>query len=1385
MNKPEMLRALYTRDPARALLVIVVTALTGILPVTRASAELSQPDHIFYGTAIVDGQPAVAGRVTLVLEGETRPIAFYDLGSGGCSGVTSCFSLRVPMTGEEYPGEPRPTGSARPGDRAGLFLDGRPAAAAVIGKAGEVQELVLDTDFLPRIPTLSIIDAAGAEELAGPFGLELRVHLRLSFPIDRAVTVAWQTVDGTATAGSDYAAGSGEVSFPAGQTEAFLRVTLFDDALAEADPAAATRGESFFVQLSDADEASLLDAVATVTILDDDTPPALAITNLTVVEPPQEAVEAAFRVSLSHVWSEDVSFDYSASSGTADGNDYQLAPASAVIEAGSLSTEIAVRILADDRSEGPESFRVTLAPPPWASLRPGGGRGTILEMPRLLTFVEAQRDGEAGADGLFGAIDLALSPDGRHLYVASRGDDALTVFTRDTATGQLTSVATYRDGEAGVESLGGVEAVAVSPDGERVYAAAFDDSALAVFERDATTGMLTLIEVERQGIRDLESGDRVDGLDGAIALTVVADPDGGEHLYLAGSESDALAVFYRDPADGLLSFEQVVREGAEVTGLSRAVAMAASPDGAQLYVASLEENAVSVFHREVDGHLSWVEIHRDGGALDGLAGAAAVAVAGDGRNVYVAGQDEGLAVFERTPAGRLSFLQAVLSSEIGDLSLTTDVAVSQDGRYVYVTGFGQDALAVFERAADGRLTWLETELDGEAGVEGLNGATSLMVSADDGQIYATGTLDNAVAVFRRDLAAPFDVESFISTSHGVDAVSADPVIELSWSGSADPSGAGLAHYRLFAGELEPGGEPIRVIEHGLDPHAIAVEQVDGVRVFRLQACDHAGHCSAGVDLGPFTIDTLAPTGTVATAGTSHPPSEWSNDPVIAVTWSQTSDVNGVAGYSWLFDANGTTEPDSIVDLPHGGDSHAVDSLPMADGESYFHLRACDVVGNCSAAIHLGPFLIDTVAPVAPPGLDSPSHSVDIASSDEAIDITWQPASDDRSGIDGYGVLFDGEPTTDCDDTQRIDGDLLAATSPALSNGDWYAHVCAFDRAGNRSAVSSLGPFVIETVAPTVVAIGTVADTGDGRLSSLEKTAAAITQITVTFSEPMSQSSATTPGSYLLFSDGDGIFDTVDCASGTDPADLAVPIDRVTYASSSHTAGLWLETDVALPAAQYRLLVCAGAIVDEAGNELDGDGTGGDFRVDFTVTETNLLRNPNFDVDTEHWTFNGSLAASLGHSEEDADAAPTSGSAELRGVPSQQHGLWTISQCVPLSGETLYRLGGRVEISEPDSEQLVFAMVELFAEDECSGPVLGASATDPLANAGGWSALDTATIAVSDSDSVSSARVSLAIEPSGQTDIELRCDNLFFRVASLVFADDFESGDLTRWSAAVP
>jgi DNA-binding beta-propeller fold protein YncE len=134
---------------------------------------------------------------------------------------------------------------------------------------------------------------------------------------------------------------------------------------------------------------------------------------------------------------------------------------------------------------------------------------------------------------------VAVSPDSRYVYVASRQDNAVSVFRVDRE-GRLTSVQVVRQGHGGVRGLVGPTGLALSPLGERLFASAAGSDSVAVFERDAASGQLRFTEA----VFDRESGSdgalTAPGLDGVSAVATSRD---GRYLYATGQLDGALVVF--------------------------------------------------------------------------------------------------------------------------------------------------------------------------------------------------------------------------------------------------------------------------------------------------------------------------------------------------------------------------------------------------------------------------------------------------------------------------------------------------------------------------------------------------------------------------------------------------------------------------------------------------------------------------------------------------------------------------------------------------------------------------------------------------------------------------------------------------------------------------
>jgi hypothetical protein len=138
-------------------------------------------------------------------------------------------------------------------------------------------------------PVVSANTSGGFEGAAGTTRT-IKVTLTLDKPALGGETVLWSTADGTATAGSDYQAVTGQtVTFLAGATSADVYVTVIGDATVEGD-------ETFSIVVSSPDGLTLGAKSAIVTIQNDDSPTTTTPTrpkSRTALEEEQMAMLAA------------------------------------------------------------------------------------------------------------------------------------------------------------------------------------------------------------------------------------------------------------------------------------------------------------------------------------------------------------------------------------------------------------------------------------------------------------------------------------------------------------------------------------------------------------------------------------------------------------------------------------------------------------------------------------------------------------------------------------------------------------------------------------------------------------------------------------------------------------------------------------------------------------------------------------------------------------------------------------------------------------------------------------------------------------------------------------------------------------------------------------
>ena len=393
--------------------------------------------------------------------------------------------------------------------------------------------------------------------------------------------------------------------------------------------------------------------------------------------------------------------------------------------------------------------------------------------------------------------DIAISPDGRHVYVASFGSHAIAVFARNRRTGSLAQLRGRRGcvrherglGCTSARALARPTSLAISPDGAYVYVTAAGSDALSVFARNRRTGALRQLPGANGCLSQRPGGDCLVGRALNEPTSVAVSPNGAR-VYVAGRRFPSGVAVLTRAADGSLAQSAgtagCVSHGggsgcAPARGISAPEEVAVTPDGRHVLVAGMRSNAVAALTPGPDG-LTQAEggagcIARGGAEAcargRALAGPVDLAITPDGRGIYVASSiSDAVAILRRDrESGALtqSLSRAGCISQDGSGGRCTSgraldevwgVALSPDGRNVYAVSAKVNMLSVIGRnRSSGRLA----QLPGRYGCfiragglgcpegRGLTVAVAVTVSRDGRNVYVASedAYLGSVAIFRR------------------------------------------------------------------------------------------------------------------------------------------------------------------------------------------------------------------------------------------------------------------------------------------------------------------------------------------------------------------------------------------------------------------------------------------------------------------------------------------------------------------------------------------------------------------------------------------------------------------------------------------------------------
>lgn len=272
--------------------------------------------------------------------------------------VLSAFDARTflkigSVTLPNFNGSPRYRGFVRWG------ANGLAVMAASSSSTSNISELYLIQSELvsasSRVPTGLQI---GFTDNVFEGGSSVTVPIVRTGELTSTTSINYETIDGTARAGSDYTAASGTLVFAPGETSKNITIRTLNDNVYE-------ETESFTVKLSNpggGDNIYILSSDTTgVTIFDNEPKPIVSVSNITVEEPRFGTAEALFTVRLTNPTSQTVTVNYATNNGSATaGSDYLAASGTLTFNPLETTKTVSVKINADALNEGNEAFFLSL-----------------------------------------------------------------------------------------------------------------------------------------------------------------------------------------------------------------------------------------------------------------------------------------------------------------------------------------------------------------------------------------------------------------------------------------------------------------------------------------------------------------------------------------------------------------------------------------------------------------------------------------------------------------------------------------------------------------------------------------------------------------------------------------------------------------------------------------------------------------------------------------------------------------------------------------------------------------------------------------------------------------------------------------------------------------
>lgn len=290
---------------------------------------------------------------------------------------------------------------------------------------------------------------------SGPTNMVFTVNRFLPDP--NVATVVFTTSNGTATAGSDYVAQTGTLTFDVGETSKTVTIAVNGDTTDEPN-------ETFQLVLSNAVNATSSQSPGIGTILDDDGPVSVSIADAIG----NEGQNLNFSVTLSAPSGQTVTVPFNTAAALSGnlatpGVDYENTTGTLTFLPGETQKTVSVLAKGDIALESAEVFRVLLGTPTNAVVNDGTAQGTIQDVPPALisgfVYTDLDKDGvkDSNETGIANVIITATLDGGGSQSTLTNADGSYTLLGLVPGTYTLTETqpgfyADGRDTHLGVDS---------------------------------------------------------------------------------------------------------------------------------------------------------------------------------------------------------------------------------------------------------------------------------------------------------------------------------------------------------------------------------------------------------------------------------------------------------------------------------------------------------------------------------------------------------------------------------------------------------------------------------------------------------------------------------------------------------------------------------------------------------------------------------------------------------------------------------------------------------------------------------------------------------------------------------------------------------------------